>query len=69
MRVLSMQMIVLKLTICVAYISLRCGNSQGNALRMKATGGLFYAYTMRRIDSRIEKQNRKISDNLNSSEN
>ena len=45
-------MIVLKLTICVAYISLRCVNSQRNALHMKATGGLFYAYARRRIDSR-----------------
>ena len=41
----------LKLT-RLAYISLRCVNSQHNALHMKATGGLFYAYAMRRIDSR-----------------
>ena len=45
-------MIVLKLTICIAYISLRCVNSQRNALRMKATVGPFYAYAMCRIDSR-----------------
>ena len=39
-----------KLTICVAYIALRCVNSRRIALRMKATGGLFYAYAMRSID-------------------